>query len=89
LLNFVKIVIGWIFKRLWVWAHGFWEQFGHGVKDDFPAHTIGKDLSHLKLGEHKITAGGLDSPFTFKVLNRSTSRGLPARKAGSLQYVCV
>ena len=41
---------------------------GTELNDDFLGHNFGKDFGYLKPGDNKITAGGMDSPFTFKVL---------------------
>ncbi len=41
---------------------------GTEVNGVFVGHNFGKDFEYLKLGENKITAGGVGSPFTFKVL---------------------
>lgn len=54
-------------------------QEGYGVQDlksvlgtkvngEFLGHGLVKDFESLKLGENEITAGGEDSPFTFKVI---------------------
>ena len=58
-------------------------QGGYGVQDlqsvlgtqvngEFLGHGLVKDFESLKLGENKITAGGADSPFTFKVIVESS-----------------
>ena len=44
---------------------------GTEVNGVFVGHNFGKDFEYLKLGENKITAGGVGSPFTFKVLMES------------------
>lgn len=41
---------------------------GTEVNGVFVGHNFGKDFEYLKLGENEITAGGVGSPFTFKVL---------------------
>jgi CRP-like cAMP-binding protein len=41
---------------------------GTEVNGVFVGHNFGKDFEYLKLGENKVTAGGVGSPFTFKVL---------------------
>lgn len=41
---------------------------GTGVNGEFLGHHFGKDFEYLKVGENRITAGGVGSPFTFKVL---------------------
>jgi CRP-like cAMP-binding protein len=41
---------------------------GTEVNGVFLGHNFGKDFEYLKVGENKITAGGVGSPFTFKVL---------------------
>ena len=40
---------------------------GTVLNDDFLGHNFAKDFGYLKMGENKITAGGMDSPFTFDV----------------------
>jgi CRP/FNR family cyclic AMP-dependent transcriptional regulator len=58
-------------------------QEGYGVQDlrsvlgtevngEVLGHDLVKDFESLKLGENEITAGGADSPFTFKVIVEST-----------------
>lgn len=44
---------------------------GTEVNGVFLGHNFGKDFEYLKLRENKITAGGVGSPFTFKVLMES------------------
>lgn len=44
---------------------------GTEVNGELLGHNFGKDFEYLKLGENKITAGGVGSPFTFKVLVES------------------
>ena len=44
---------------------------GTEVNGVFVGHNFGKDFEYLKLGENEITAGGVGSPFTFKVLVES------------------
>jgi CRP-like cAMP-binding protein len=44
---------------------------GTEVNGVFLGHNFGKDFEYLKQGENKITAGGVGSPFTFKVLMAS------------------
>jgi CRP-like cAMP-binding protein len=41
---------------------------GTELNEDFLGHNFGKDFGYLKPGENKITAGGIDSPFHFKIL---------------------
>jgi CRP-like cAMP-binding protein len=41
---------------------------GTGLNEDYLGHNFAKDFGYLKMGENKITAGGIDSPFTFNVL---------------------
>jgi len=41
---------------------------GTELNDDFLGHNFSKDFGYLKPGENKITAGGIDSPFHFKIL---------------------
>jgi pSer/pThr/pTyr-binding forkhead associated (FHA) protein len=44
---------------------------GTEVNGVFLGHNFGKDFEYLKLGENRITAGGVGSPFRFKVLMES------------------
>jgi CRP-like cAMP-binding protein len=44
---------------------------GTEVNGVFVGHNFGKDFEYLKLGENNVTAGGVGSPFTFKVLMES------------------
>lgn len=44
---------------------------GTEVNGVFLGHDFGKDFEYLKLGENQITAGGVGSPFTFKVVMES------------------
>lgn len=44
---------------------------GTEVNGVFLGQHFGKDFEYLKLGENRITAGGMGSPFTFKVLMES------------------
>jgi CRP-like cAMP-binding protein len=44
---------------------------GTEVNGVFLGHNFGTDFEYLKLGENRITAGGVGSPFTFKVLMES------------------
>ncbi|MGD8984088.1 MAG: cyclic nucleotide-binding domain-containing protein [Desulfobacteraceae bacterium] len=44
---------------------------GTEVNGVFVGHNFGKDFEYLRLGENEITAGGVGSPFTFKVLVES------------------
>jgi CRP/FNR family cyclic AMP-dependent transcriptional regulator len=44
---------------------------GTEVNGVFLGHNFGKDFEYLKQGENKITAGGVGSPFVFKVLVES------------------
>lgn len=41
---------------------------GTAVNGELLGHHFGKDFEYLKIGENRITAGGVGSPFTFKVL---------------------
>lgn len=41
---------------------------GTEVNGEFLGHNFGKDFEYLKPGENKINAGGVGSPFTFKIL---------------------
>lgn len=41
---------------------------GTVLNDEFLGHNFAKDFGYLKPGENRITAGGTDSPFTFKIL---------------------
>jgi CRP-like cAMP-binding protein len=41
---------------------------GTKVNGEFLGHGLVKDFESLKVGENEITAGGEDSPFTFKVI---------------------
>ena len=40
---------------------------GTEVNGVFLGHNFGKDFEYLKLGENRVTAGGVGSPFRFKV----------------------
>ena len=44
---------------------------GTELNDDFLGHNFGKDFGYLKMGENTVTAGGIDSPFTFKIIMES------------------
>ena len=44
---------------------------GTSLNEDFLGHNFGKDFGYLKMGDNTVTAGGLDSPFTFKILMES------------------
>jgi len=44
---------------------------GTGLNEDYLGHNFAKDFGYLKMGDNKITAGGLDSPFSFNVLMES------------------
>ena len=44
---------------------------GTGLNEDYLGHNFAKDFGYLKMGENKITAGGIDSPFTFTVLMKA------------------
>ena len=44
---------------------------GTEVNGVFLGHNFGKDFEYLKLGENRITAGGVGSPFRFRVLMES------------------
>jgi CRP-like cAMP-binding protein len=41
---------------------------GTEVNGVFLGHNFGKEFEYLKVGENKITAGGIGSPFSFRVL---------------------
>ena len=41
---------------------------GTALNDDFLGQNFAKDFGYLKPGENRITAGGINSPFTFKIL---------------------
>lgn len=41
---------------------------GTEVNGVFLGHNLGKEFEYLKVGENKITAGGIGSPFSFRVL---------------------
>lgn len=41
---------------------------GTEVNGEFLGHHFGKDFEYLEIGENAVTAGGVGSPFTFKVL---------------------
>ena len=40
---------------------------GTGLNEEYLGHNFAKDFEYLKMGDNKITAGGIDSPFTFNV----------------------
>jgi CRP-like cAMP-binding protein len=44
---------------------------GTELNDDFLGHNFGQDFGYLKSGENRITAGGADSPYNFKILMES------------------
>ena len=44
---------------------------GTELNEDFLGYSFGKDFGYLKMGDNKVTAGGIDSPFTFKILMES------------------
>ncbi len=44
---------------------------GTALNEDFLGRNFGKDFGYLKMGDNKVTAGGIDSPFTFKILMES------------------
>ena len=44
---------------------------GTELNDDFLGHNFGRDFGYLEPGENRITAGGVDSPFNFKILMES------------------
>ena len=41
---------------------------GTQVNGEFLGHDFSKDFVYLKKGENKISAGGIDSPFTFRAV---------------------
>jgi len=41
---------------------------GTELNGEFLGQHFNKDFEYLKMGKNKITAGGLDSPFVFRVL---------------------
>ena len=40
---------------------------GTGLNEEYLGHNFAKDFAYLKMGENKVTAGGMDSPFIFNV----------------------
>ncbi len=44
---------------------------GTALNEDFLGHNFGKDFGYLKMGDNIVTAGGIDSPFIFKILMES------------------
>jgi hypothetical protein len=40
---------------------------GTEVNGESLGHHFGKDAEYLNVGENTITAGGIDSPFIFKI----------------------
>jgi len=44
---------------------------GTSLNEEYLGHNFGKDFGYLKMGENRVTAGGIDSPFTFKIIMES------------------
>jgi hypothetical protein len=54
--------------RQGIWVVDLGSTLGTQVNGEFLGRDFSKDFVYLRMGENRISAGGIDSPFTFRAV---------------------